>query len=167
MCFCSNGSVLKPQSFFTDFLAMSSLNADLVAMIFHMSGVRPNTFKVVQLNAENLFLFLDDLTPRDWRRLTEKEWQRLSHATVSNKSLSKTLWLADSLIHLDADLVFLKQVGGQESLVNFAKLFLHDPYSPLLIEGNSDRGIDVGYLIKKDLPLKAELRTHKHRPLQF
>jgi exonuclease III len=132
-----------------------------------MSEVRPNTFKVVQVNAENLFLFLDDLSERDWRKLSEKDWQKLSHATVSNKSLVKTLWLADSLLHMDADLICVNEVGGEESLRNFARFFLADKYTSHLIEGNSDRGIDIGYLVKKDFPLRPELRTHKNRPIQF
>ncbi|NJM10262.1 MAG: hypothetical protein HC883_05225, partial [Bdellovibrionaceae bacterium] len=132
-----------------------------------MSLTRPNTFKVVQLNAENLFLYLDDQTERDWRRMTEKEWQRLSSATVPNKSLTKTLWLADSILDMDADIVCLNEVGGQESLHNFAKLFLNGRYVPHLIEGNSDRGIDIGFLVHKDFLSRVELRTHKDRPLQF
>jgi hypothetical protein len=135
--------------------------------IIPMSAFRPNTFKVVQLNAENLFLFLDDLTLRDWRSLAEKDWQRLSQATVANKSLIKTLWLADSLLHMDPDIICLNEVGGLESLTNFNFLFLGDRYAPHLLEGNSDRGIDIGYLVKRDFPLRAELRTHKNRPLGF
>ena len=136
-------------------------------MIFHMSGTGTNTFKIVQLNAENLFLYLDDMAERDWRKLSEKEWQRLSHATVANKSLVKTLWLADSLLYIDADIVCLNEVGGIESLNNFNHFFLQGKYTAHLIEGNSDRGIDVGYLVRKGLPLHAELRSHKDRPIQF
>lgn len=132
-----------------------------------MSGVWPNTFKIAQLNAENLFLFLDDTTDRDWRRLPEKEWQKLSHASVPNKSLLKTLWLADSLLAINAEIVFICEVGGEESLRNFAKYFLRDQYTAHLIEGNSDRGIDIGYLVRKDFPHRVELRTYKNRPLKF
>lgn len=132
-----------------------------------MGGVRPNTFRIAQLNAENLFLFLDDSADRDWRKMTEKEWQKLSKASVPNKSLLKTLWLADSLLAIDADLIFLCEVGGEESIKNFAHHFLKDAYTPHLIEGNSDRGIDIGYLVKKDFPYKVELRSYKDRPLKF
>lgn len=132
-----------------------------------MLGLRPNTFKVAQLNAENLFLFLDAMEPRDWRRLAEKEWQKLSHASVPNKSLLKTLWLADSLLAINADIVFICEVGGEESLRNFNKLFLKEAYTPYLIEGNSDRGIDIGYLVKKDFPHKIEIKSYKRRPLKF
>lgn len=132
-----------------------------------MSAPSPNTFKVAQLNAENLFLFLDDRTPRNWSKMTEKEWQKLSNASIPNKSLSKTLRLAEALLHIDADLVCINEVGGLESLENFSKLFLSDRYAPHLIEGNSDRGIDVGFLLKRGFRLEAELRTHKDRPLDF
>lgn len=132
-----------------------------------MNDRGPNTFKVAQLNAENLFLFLDDLTPREWRKLSEKEWQKLSNATTPNKSLVKTLWLADTVQTINADIVCLNEVGGQESITNFCKFFLNGKYTPHLIEGNSDRGIDIGYLVKKDFAKKVELRTHKDRPLQF
>lgn len=132
-----------------------------------MSRTRSNTFKVAQLNAENLFLFLNDTTDRDWRRLSEKEWQKMSTSTVPNKSLVKTLWLADTLLDMDADIVCMNEVGGQESLQNFAKLFLKGQYVPHLLEGNSDRGIDVGFLVHKDFLAKLELRTHKDRPLDF
>lgn len=124
-------------------------------------------FKIVQINAENLFLFLDDLTPRDWRTLSEKEWQKLTRATVANKPLKKVLWLAESLLHIDADLICVNEVGGEESLSNFAKVFLADKYVPHIIEGNSNRGIDVGYLLKRGLPLRAEIRSHKNRPIDF
>lgn len=99
--------------------------------------------------------------------MSEKEWQKLSASTVPNKSLVKTLWLAETLIDIDADIICLNEVGGQESIANFAKLFLKGRYSPYLIEGNSDRGIDVGYLVHKDFLSKLELRTHKDRPLKF
>ena len=132
-----------------------------------MSAGAPTTFKIVQLNAENLFLFLDADSDLDWRTLSEKDWQKLSRATVANKPLIKTLWLADSLLHINADIICMNEVGGEESLSNFAKLFLKGRYRPHLIEGNSDRGIDIGFLVRDDFAAKVELRTHKHRPLKF
>jgi endonuclease/exonuclease/phosphatase family metal-dependent hydrolase len=132
-----------------------------------MGVLVPNTFKIAQLNAENLFLFLDETQDRDWRKLPEKEWQKLSHASVPNKSLLKTVWLADTLTAINADLVFMCEVGGEESLRNFSSLFLKGAYTPHLIEGNSDRGIDIGYLVKKDFPHRVELRSYKNRPLKL
>jgi exonuclease III len=139
----------------------------------------PNTFplqtpgsnigklRIAQLNAENLFLFFDQDLPPDWQNLSEKEWQKLSQASVQNKNLKKALWLGQSLLEIDADIVLVNEVGGEESLVNFAKFFLNDIYKAYVIEGNSDRGIDIGYLVKRDLPVNVELHTHKNRPLNF
>ncbi|MGE4132627.1 MAG: endonuclease/exonuclease/phosphatase family protein [Bdellovibrionales bacterium] len=132
-----------------------------------MPAPKPNIFKVAQLNAENLFLYLDEGVKRDWARVPEKDWQALSHATVPNKPLGKTLWLAETIKDIDADLVFLNEVGGDESIRHFTHHFLEDRYRPYLVEGNSDRGIDVGYLVRKDLPYRIELRSHRDRPLGF
>lgn len=123
--------------------------------------------KVAQVNAENLFLYFDDELPADWKSLSERRWQKLSRATVSNKPLRKALWLAESLLDIDADIILVNEVGGEESLANFARFFLEDRYATYLIEGNSDRGIDIGYLVKRDLPVRCELVSHKDRPLGF
>ncbi|MES2962858.1 MAG: hypothetical protein V4760_03140, partial [Bdellovibrionota bacterium] len=40
-------------------------------------------------------------------------------------------------------------------------------YAPYLIEGNSDRGIDIGYLVKRSLPFTYDLISHKHRSIDF
>lgn len=127
----------------------------------------PDNIKVAQINAENLFLFFDEELPPNWKMLSEKEWQKLSRASVSNKSLRKTLWLAEGLLEIDADFILVNEVGGEESLTNFSRYFLNDRYRTYIIEGNSDRGIDIGYLVKRDLPIHCELYTHKDRPLHF
>jgi endonuclease/exonuclease/phosphatase family metal-dependent hydrolase len=132
-----------------------------------MADRLPNTLRVSQINAENLFLFFDEELPSNWKMLTEKEWQKLSHASVSNKPLRKALWLAESLLEIDADFILVNEVGGEESLSNFNRYFLDDLYRTFVIEGNSDRGIDIGYLVKKTVPMAFELHTHKNRPLHF
>lgn len=117
------------------------------------------------LNCENLFIYLDFWQGQDILRLNEQEWQSLSTAQTSNKSLFKTKWLANTINEIDADIVMLNEVGGIESLENFNRHFLKNRYQPLLIEGNSDRGIDVGYLLKPDLPYKSILLSHRLRPI--
>jgi hypothetical protein len=121
----------------------------------------------VQLNAENLFLFFDEPLKKAISNYSEKEWQRLSSSTVPNKPLRKAMALAQALIEIDADVIMVNEVGGLESLTNFNTHFLNSAYVPHLIEGNSDRGIDCGYLIRKTLPLKALLTSYKDRPLNY
>ncbi len=124
-------------------------------------------FRITQLNAENLFIFLDHYRGQDLQNLSEREWQEFSTSTVSNKPLHKVRWLAESLLKMDPDVVILNEVGGLESLENFNAFFLGGTYKVHLIEGNSDRGIDVGYLVHKRLPLQVLLISHKNRPLNF
>ena len=131
-----------------------------------MTQTWQNTLRITQINAENLFLFLDQ-EPNDLRSLTEKQWQGLSRASVANKPLSKTLWLADALLDINADIIMVNEVGGLESLSNFSRYFLKDAYTPYILEGNSNRGIDVGYLVRRTLPFRFEIISHKDRPLHF
>jgi len=61
----------------------------------------------------------------------------------------------------------LNEVGGTESIEYFNSLFLDSKYEAHLIEGNSDRGIDVGYLVRKDLPFEAKIYSHKDRQIDL
>jgi endonuclease/exonuclease/phosphatase family metal-dependent hydrolase len=61
----------------------------------------------------------------------------------------------------------MNEVGGAESLKNFTTYFLDSTYSSILVEGNSDRNIDVGFLIKKNLPFYYDLFSHKNKILDL
>ena len=119
------------------------------------------------LNVENLFLLFDQELPPNYEKLTEPQWQKLSTSTYENKPLNKTLQLAQTIKDLNPDIMQLVEVGGAESLKNFNHYFLNDQYSPILIEGNSDRNIDVGFLIKKNSDFYFDLITHKNRLINF
>ena len=123
--------------------------------------------KLVSINCEDLFLFVDQLAFVDPTVLNEKQWQTLSVSTVENKPLAKCKALARELLFLDPDIIACSEVGGIESLENFSKLFLADQYRALLIEGNSDRGIDIGYLVHRRLNWGFDLRTHRNRPIGY
>ena len=99
--------------------------------------------------------------------LPEREWQKLSSSTVPNKPLKQIRELARAVREMNPDILMLCEVGGRESLANFSRLFLNDEYVPHLLEGNSDRGIDLGYLVRRSLPFEYELVSHKHRDIDF
>ncbi len=134
-------------------------------MITKMTIVRQRQIKILSWNVENLFVRLDRVPSHDLTHLSEKEWQALNSSRTPNKSLTKCLWLAETLLREDADFILLNEVGGSESLENFNFLFLKDRYRPYLIEGNSNRGIDNGFLIKRNLPGKFSLKSHRQRIL--
>lgn len=123
--------------------------------------------KFCLLNAENLFLMFDHPIPKDYQKLEEPQWQKLSNSVYDNKPLFKAQHLASTLLDINADIIMLCEVGGHESIHNFNTLFLNSQYSPILIEGNSDRHIDVGFLIKKNQSFYFDLLTHKNRDLNF
>lgn len=132
-----------------------------------MTWTETTNLKFCLLNAENLFLLFDTPPTEEALNLNESQWQRLSTSVYENKPLKKCLDLAKALNEIDADIIMLCEVGGFESLKNFNQLFMKDRYSPCLVEGNSDRNIDVGFLIRKELQFYFDLESNKHRPIEY
>ncbi|MDX9731226.1 MAG: hypothetical protein RBT63_05595, partial [Bdellovibrionales bacterium] len=132
-----------------------------------MSLFKEKNWRIVGFNAENLFVYLDESPSEDLSTMTEEAWQKLSKSTVRNKSITSLREIARMIQDLDPDFILLCEIGGTESLENFSRYFLSDLYAPFLVEGNSNRGIDVGFLVKRSLPLRYELVSHKNRPLEF
>jgi Endonuclease/Exonuclease/phosphatase family len=136
-----------------------------------MSRFTDNKLRIVEFNVENLFILLDHYDPLrqtiDFSTIGEKDWQRLSSSTTRNKPIAHVRQLARAIIELDPDILMLCEVGGRESLANFSQYFLQNRYAVHLLEGNSDRGIDLGYLVKRDLGFTYDLLSHKHRSIDF
>ena len=61
----------------------------------------------------------------------------------------------------------ISEVGGEESLFNFNNKYCNNYFSPTLIKGNSDRGIELGFLIKRGMPFSYSHYTHKNRSIKF
>jgi hypothetical protein len=121
-----------------------------------------NKLKVMVLNAQDLFLFMDkhDHGNISVTELNEIKWQLMSSSLFSNKSKEKCQILGNTILEAQADIVMVTEVGGPESLANFAKYILRDEYMSLGLPSNSDRGIDLGYLVKKSLPFELKIKTH-------
>lgn len=132
-----------------------------------MTWTETTNLKFCLLNAENLFLLFDGTPGKEVLDLKEAQWQRLSISIYENKSLKKTQDIAKALKEINADVIMLCEVGGFESLNNFNRLFMDEAYSPCLIEGNSERNIDVGFLIRKGLPFYFDLQSNKNRPINY
>lgn len=128
-----------------------------------------NQITIMQWNIENLFIYTDLYQSQDLSLMSESEWQKISTASTKNKSLSKIFHCQAVIQNISPDIIMLNEVGGLESLSFFNKHFLNQAYEPLLVKGNSDRGIDVGYLIKKNLGYNHTLTSHKDQsiPLHY
>lgn len=123
--------------------------------------------KVMLWNLENLFLLSDQKLTPDHLKLDEVQWQKLSTSVYPNKPLAKCRSLAEIILHESPDILLLCEVGGLESLANFNRLFLADRYSPVLIEGNSDRNIDIGFLVRKDIGFYFDVFSNRHRSINY
>lgn len=122
--------------------------------------------KIMVLNAQDLFLFMDKhdhSTPVT--ELTEIKWNLMSSSLLNNKSKEKCLQLGKAIMDANTDIVMMTEVGGPESLSNFAKYLLNDEYLALSLPSNSDRGIDLGYLVKKQYAHEVEIHSYKDFPL--
>lgn len=119
------------------------------------------------LNAENLFILAEEPLTDKHTKMTEHEWGNLSLAVFENKPLRKIKGLVSVINECNPDIILLSEVGGQESLENFNRLFLQEQYFCALIEGNSDRHIDVGFLIKKNINCFFDIHTNKNKPIHF
>jgi endonuclease/exonuclease/phosphatase family metal-dependent hydrolase len=124
--------------------------------------------KIMVLNAQDLFLFMDkydEITPMI--EMTEQKWQLMSSSIFLNKAMEKTKMLAKAILDADPDIVMMTEVGGPESLHNFAHHLLENRYLSLSLPSNSERGIDLGYLVKKELGYKVDVHSHIDYPLPF
>lgn len=59
------------------------------------------------------------------------------------------------------DILVLQEIENIAALSRFNEDYLGGEYGPFLIEGNDSRGIDVAFLVKRDIPFALEQRTHK------
>src|SRR5690606_14084139 len=126
------------------------------------------TFKLLTYNVQDLFLQpAYPLKPDYLHELSDEHWALLGEADQVLKPLSKLKAIAEIIRREDADCVCLCEVGGLVALRNFAEHFLADAYSPYLVAGNSERGIENGFLLKKSLPFTATLTSHRDWPVHF
>lgn len=90
-----------------------------------------------------------------------------SHGDAFKKPEDKVQWIARTLNEINADINMLCEVGGLESLDLFNSKYCQSKFQSALIKGNSDRGIEMGYLIKKDFPFEFEHISHANESIGF
>lgn len=70
---------------------------------------------------------------------------------------------ADILLSEKTDIGVFQEIEGMEAFDSFNRDFVGDLFEPLLKRGNDGRGIEVGMLVKRDLPFTLEYRSHRDR----
>jgi endonuclease/exonuclease/phosphatase family metal-dependent hydrolase len=76
------------------------------------------------------------------------------------KGHNKRLGIAAPILENDLDIVVLQEVENLRSLEDFVAQYLHRRYDVLLSQGNDSRGIQVAYLVKRDLPFRITFDSH-------
>lgn len=91
--------------------------------------------------------------------------------TYLPKPKDKIQSIADVFHDIEPDIAFLMEVGGLASLDLFNDKYLANNYRVFLKKGNSNRGIEIGYLVKrsflKKYELIADLIGHANKPINF
>ena len=78
------------------------------------------------------------------------------------KPLHELKGIARPILEIDPDIIVLEEVDNLPTLTYFSEKFLgKGRYIPALIEGNDPRGIDIGFLIKADLPIQLDIESHR------
>ncbi|MBI3556062.1 MAG: hypothetical protein HY074_07350 [Deltaproteobacteria bacterium] len=111
--------------------------------------------KVGTFNVENLFMHLGHHEPAEggsMRRMTPQK----------NKPINKIQGVARAIMDMNLDIVVLEEVENIEALQELNAEFLEDRYTPVLVRGNDPRGIEVAFLVKKDLPFDIENFSFKN-----
>lgn len=83
--------------------------------------------------------------------------------SLDKKPIDKVEWIARITKDISPDIFMLCEVGGMDSLTVFNDKYLNSEYLPFLIPGNSKRGIEIGYLINKNLPYMFRHISHKDK----
>ena len=116
--------------------------------------------KIFQLNCQDLYVFLDKYNGEDLESLFPPKWQLFTSSFFPNKPLDKLFDLKKMIESIDPDILYLTEVGGVESLRNFNKYFLCEQFNVYSEASNSDRGIDLGYMVNKRVPYKVTIKNH-------
>jgi endonuclease/exonuclease/phosphatase family metal-dependent hydrolase len=113
--------------------------------------------KICTFNVENFFL-----SPLH-KEIGGQVEQRILQP--GDTALKRVELLGQVFRDINADIFGLQEIFNEETLNEFNQHFLNDRYLVSLIEGNSDRGINIAYLVKKNLPYRFEHLTHRNRPI--
>jgi len=111
--------------------------------------------KIATFNVLNLFFHVG-------KHIRDETGSLVQAKSGAEKSLTDARELGEAVSRANPDILALQEVEGISSLVRFNKLFLGNNYIPLLLNGNDARGIQVGFLIKKDLPFQFQLISHQN-----
>jgi endonuclease/exonuclease/phosphatase family metal-dependent hydrolase len=90
-----------------------------------------------------------------------KTGERVYSPNKLTKDPTQIAGIAKVIKGQDLDIVVLQEVEGRIAVEMFNRKHLGDKYEVFLREGNDSRGIEIAFLVKKDLPFKIKVSTNK------
>lgn len=112
------------------------------------------SLKIMGQNFENLGTFIEkqrDSNGEEKEVILEKP-DNLKHA------------MGIRILKQNPDIIVGAEVKDIQTATDYAEKYLQGLYQAILIEGNDQRGIDLCFFIKKDLPLDIQVQSHKEIP---
>ncbi len=97
-----------------------------------------------------------------FRRLSATDFEPIYEKPARPKPDEQIQQLRKILNEVNPDIAVLTEVESLTALKTLSSE-ITSPYKSFLVEGNDMRGIDIGFLIKSDLPIKGEIISHKDR----
>jgi endonuclease/exonuclease/phosphatase family metal-dependent hydrolase len=132
-----------------------------------LSSIEMALLTLCELNTENLFISLEHHDGGSFENMSEGAWRKLALPQMRRKQKPlRKLWRMGATIgEIDPDVLMLVEVGGKESLQLFNQHFLESRYAPYILDSNSPRGIDLAFLLKKDLNYDVEIISNREMPI--
>lgn len=119
--------------------------------------------KILIWNLQDFFLFMDKYQGQEISEITEPKWQLLTASLKDNKELHKIKDISYLIKKMKVDICFFTEIGGEESLQNLNEYFLDSDYKVFHKASNSDRGIDIGILCKKEYQSLTKFKMHNDK----
>lgn len=120
---------------------------------YGQSSTPVQNLRMMEINSLNLFENVRYII-KDEKGSQQTVWR-------SEKPVYQTEGLAAGIHSMNSDVVVMVEVESLVALKQFNSSYLRNQYQEFLIEGNDSRGIDVGVLIKNNLPFEIEMRTNR------
>lgn len=133
-------------------------SANLCSEIFSLAQVRElssvTELRIMSYNMQDFFLKLGK-----YKDMPQQQYEDMIRAPM--KSEEQIVGSAKAIRDTNPDFVIAEEVEGKETLAAFSQAYLGDQYNAFGVPGNDTRGIQIGFLIKKDLPLDITIESHK------
>jgi endonuclease/exonuclease/phosphatase (EEP) superfamily protein YafD len=114
------------------------------------------SLKILSHNVENIYKSVGR-----FQRVSATQFEKIEDRYGEQKSTEMTKWLARLVIESSPDIWTVAEVESFEAAHRFNREELENQYDVFVFEGNDPRGLKIAFLIKKDLPFRLELRTHR------